>query len=180
MQRKIQLCFYDPAWHFLMRWIPWCCQFFNYGKEKYCNPRSNINILITKMINILITKMSGVWDRSRSLVMSHVRVMLGRSIDFYISICISTLRTQHTTFIRIHVDFLLWKRDQWCKRRLEWQLCIFWGVFTVRLPMKQNRWKDETTLMVEIGPWGDCSQSQVLKHKEYLTYGSTNHKYCKA
>ena len=54
-----------------MSWISWCCWFFNYGKGKSCNPRSNINILIPKM--------SGVWDRIRSLVTSHVGVMLGRS-----------------------------------------------------------------------------------------------------
>ena len=42
--------------------------FFNYGKGKHCNPRSNINILIPKM--------SGDWYRSRSLMTSHVRVML--------------------------------------------------------------------------------------------------------
>ena len=71
MQRKIGLCFYDRGWHFMMRWISWCCRFFNYGKGKYCNPRSNINILIPKM--------SRVRDRIRSLVTSHVRVMLGRS-----------------------------------------------------------------------------------------------------
>ena len=35
MQRKIQVSFYDPAWYFLMRWISWCCRFFNYGKRKY-------------------------------------------------------------------------------------------------------------------------------------------------
>ena len=44
MQRKIQLCFYDPAWYFSMHWISWCCRIFNYGKGKYCNPRSNIII----------------------------------------------------------------------------------------------------------------------------------------
>ena len=60
MQRKIQLCFYDPAWYFLMHWISWCCRIFNYGKGKYCNARSNIDISIPKM--------SGVWDQIRSLV----------------------------------------------------------------------------------------------------------------
>ena len=93
MQRKIQLCFHDPAWYFLMCWISWCYRFFNYGKGKYCNPRSNINILIPKM--------SGVWDRIRSLVTSHVGVMLGRSNIshclchcFFISHC---LRVQRVT-----------------------------------------------------------------------------------
>ena len=44
----------------------WCAEsrgavgFFNYGKGKYCNTRSNINILIPKM--------SGIWDRIKSLV----------------------------------------------------------------------------------------------------------------
>ena len=71
MERKIQLCFYDPAWYFLMRWISWCCWFLNYGNGKYCIPRSNINILMPKM--------SGVWDRIRSLVTSHVGDMLSRS-----------------------------------------------------------------------------------------------------
>ena len=42
----------------------WCAEshgavsFFNYGKGRYCNPRSNINIFIPKM--------SGIWDRIRS------------------------------------------------------------------------------------------------------------------
>ena len=50
--------------------------FFYYGKGKYCNPRSNINILIPKM--------SGAWDRIRSLVTSHVRVNLAFLIVFVV------------------------------------------------------------------------------------------------
>ena len=98
MQRKIQVSFYDPAWYFLMRWISWCCRFFNYGKGKYCNPRSNINILIPKM--------DGVWDRSRSLVTSHVRVMFdsckGIPGNSYNSGgCLVVWRTSHTILAEI-------------------------------------------------------------------------------
>ena len=49
MQRKIQLCIYDPAWYFLTRWILWCCRVFNCGKDKYCNSRSKNNIFIPKI-----------------------------------------------------------------------------------------------------------------------------------
>ena len=67
-------CLCNEKFNFLMRWISWWCRVFNYGKGKYCNPRSNINILIPKM--------SGVWDRIRSLVTSHVRVNLAFLIVF--------------------------------------------------------------------------------------------------
>ena len=90
MQWKIQLCFYDPAWHFLMRWILWCCPVFNYGKG---NSRSNINIFIPKM--------SADRDRIRSLVTLHVGVMLGRSsISHYLCHCFfifHCLRLQRVT-----------------------------------------------------------------------------------
>ena len=49
MQRKIQLCIYDPAWYFLTRWILWCYRVFNCGKDKYCNSRSKNNIFIPKI-----------------------------------------------------------------------------------------------------------------------------------
>lgn len=77
----------ESNWYFFMYWMSWCCLFFYYGKGRYCNLRSNINILIPKM--------SLVWDRIRSRVTSHVRVMLGQSnfshswcLWFFISHCL--------------------------------------------------------------------------------------------